>query len=81
MAQQISVRLSESQAEEVYTIASQSHATPEEVASQALDTGLHAIRRRRFYEDAGAGSDAEKALDILQKRAGNEPPVPGDERP
>lgn len=81
MTQQISVRLSDSQAEQVHAIASQSRVTPEEVALEALDTGLHTIRRRQFYERAADSGAVDKALEILQQRSGDGPPIPGDELP
>jgi predicted transcriptional regulator len=81
MAATTQIELSPEVSEEIRHLAEVLHQTPQDVASQVLMNGLHALRRYAFYEQNAGKVLAEDGLAILRKAGRNNPPDPGDELP
>jgi hypothetical protein len=81
MAASMQIQLDEHATEQIRELSIELHKTAEEIAEQVVIDGVHALRRRAFYEKNVGSADVSKALQILRSAGGNNPPMPGDELP
>jgi hypothetical protein len=74
------IEISVSALEEIRQFAAEAGRDSQVVLEEAVVTGMSAIRRFHRMKAAATDRDVSNAIDIL-RRAGNEPPAPGDELP
>jgi hypothetical protein len=80
MPQTQKIELSAETSEQVRSYAAEVGIDAEEIAEEALGAGLLTLRRFRFFAPRDPNVDTSDARELL-RRAGNEPPQPGDELP
>ncbi len=80
MAATMQIQLDADSAEEIRELAAVLQRTPEETAEEIVANGIHMLRRYASYVKNAHTVSPEQGSEIL-RRAGNEPPLPGDELP